>query len=121
LCRLRSERGSVYLEALIALAILALALIPIFTTFIVTPVSQRDAGDRMAALNLARAQLETLKLYSPEDWEWMDGVETVGGVEYAIAVDPPEETGVEGLYAARVTVSWSGGSVRLTTQIAEVR
>ncbi|WP_374712745.1 hypothetical protein [Symbiobacterium terraclitae] len=116
--RLRSERGGVYLEALIALAILALALIPILTTLIVTPASQRDAGERMAALNLARAQLETLKLYPPDDWDGLDTTETVGGVEYSIDVGPKEETGVEGLYTARVTVSWSGGSVSLTTQIA---
>lgn len=118
--RLRSERGGLYLEGLIALAILALALLPVLTTFLVTPGAQRAAGDRMAALNLARARLELLELRPPAEWDGLDGVETVGGVEYTIDVDPPGETGVEGLHTARVTVSWSGGSVSLTTQIAEV-
>ena len=117
--RLRSARGGIYLEALIALAILALALIPILTTFIITPASQRNAGDRLAALNLARAQLELLREYPPEEWDGMDHVEVVSGVEYTIAVDPPGETDVEGLYTARVVVSWPSGSVGLTTQLAE--
>jgi len=116
---LRSERGSVYLEALIALAILTLALLPVLTTYTVFPASQRDAGDRLAALNLARAQLEMLREYPPAEWDGLDRVESVGGVEYTIAVEPAGETDVEGLYTARVVVTWPDGRVSLTTQIAE--
>lgn len=125
--QLRGERGGIYLEALVALAILALAVIPILGAYLITPAAERHAGDEMTALNLARGTVESLKSIPPEYWASAGtATETVNGVEYAIVVAPYEQPDPSiPLYTARVRVYWydaKGGtqSVTLATQIAGV-
>lgn len=69
------ERGSIYLEALVATALLALALLPVYGIFGVVPAADRHASRHLTALNLARSELE-----------WANGLDAAGWT--ALAGDP---------------------------------
>lgn len=65
----RRSDGGIYVEALVAIAILAIALVPIIGSYGVTPAAQRQAGAYVAATNIARGRLETLHGLSGSDWD----------------------------------------------------
>lgn len=122
--RFRQDQGSIYVEALVALAILSLALIPLVGTFLITPAAHRQAEYQTAALNLARAHLEALHALTPRAWDDLvsdTDYDEVNGQDYAIAmvVTQPEEA----LKQVLVTVSWldpkgRSGEVSLATAVA---
>jgi Tfp pilus assembly protein PilV len=124
--RLRAESGSIYLEALIAIAVLSLALLPLIGAFIITPAAHRQAGQQMAALNLARGRLESLHALSGDSWDDLDEettIEAVDGQEYTVhLVVEPERPDQEGLRHVRVVVTWTGRGqerrVSLATAVA---
>lgn len=122
--RFRQEEGNLYVEALVALAILSLALIPLLGSFLVTPGAHRQAELQTAALNLARARLESLHALTPRGWDDLASdhdYDEVGGqaFEIALEVTQPEEA----LKQVLVTVSWLDpkgrpGEVSLATAVA---
>lgn len=118
--RLRTEQtGGIYIEALVAIAVLSLALVPIIGAFAITPAAQRQAGRYVVAANLARGRLEALHGLSGALWESLsDTAETVTqeGQAYTVETDvePPR---AEGLRDVRVIIRWTdgkGASARLT-------
>lgn len=117
---LRSEMtGGIYIEALVAMAVLTIALVPIMGAFAITPAAQRQAGRYVVAVNLARGRLEALHALPGAEWESLsDRTETViqEGQAYRVEtdVDAPRQ---EGLRDVRVTIRWTdgkGADARLT-------
>lgn len=120
--RLRSEAGSIYVEALVAMAILSIALIPIFGAFVITPAAQQQAGRRMEALNVARGELERLHSLPGDEWEQLTTatLATPGGFTLYREVSPPEQ----GLRQIQVRVTWQspkGGEQQVTLATAIAR
>lgn len=125
----RDQRGSIYVEALVAIAILAIALIPLIGTWFVTPGAQAQAGQQMVAMNLARAKLEAAHALTPTEWDSLASSSEVverSGLPYTIVseVTSPTDAGLNAhLKHLRVVVSWTNarGTVQqvvLTTSVA---
>ena len=117
--RFREEiRGGIYIEALVAIAVLTIALVPIIGAFAITPAAQRQAGKHIAAVNLARGRLEALHAISGEEFDALIDLSeavTLDGQPYQILtdVDEPREAGLRDV---RVTVFWTdskGAEARL--------
>lgn len=104
--------GGVYVEALVAVAILAIALVPIIGSYAVTPAAQRQAAGYVAAMNIARGRLEELHSLpptGPDSWESLvSGTTTVQRDQqtYTVitTVDPPRTPNLKDV---RVTVRWT--------------
>lgn len=118
--RLRSElAGGIYIEALVAIAVLSIALVPIIGAFAITPAAQRQAGRYVVAVNIARGRMEALHALPGTQWESLsDMTETVTqeGQAYTVEtdVDAPR---ADGLRDVRVTIRWTdgkGADARLT-------
>lgn len=125
--RLRTDMtGGIYIEALVAIAVLAIALVPILGTFAITPAAQRQAGKYTVAVNIARGRLEALHGLTGAEWESLSDIiqaVEVEGQVYTIDtdVDSPRE---EGLRDVRVTVRWvdaKGAPARLTLATSVAR
>lgn len=116
----QSQRGSIYVEALVAVAILALALIPLLGAFAISPAAQKQAGQHGIALNIARERLESLHTPHPT-WPAPTEVVNQGGAEYQVVTSSAERTA--GLQDVTITVSWTDGKgnrqhVTLATSVA---
>ncbi len=120
----RDQQGSLLVEALVGVAILAVALVPIFSSFWVAPAAQSQAGRQAVALAIARSRLETLHALAPSAW---DALASTGPTpdpvqpDYRVAVTVAPST--PGLKDVTVTVTWqpaggAPGSVTLTTSVA---
>lgn len=109
--RLRAEGGSIYVQTLVAVAILSLALIPLFGAFIISPAAHRQAGQQTAALNLVRGRLESIHALTGDAWDDLTDettTEVVDGLEYQIRLAVgPESPDQEGLRHVRVIVTWT--------------
>ncbi|MFZ5817985.1 MAG: type IV pilus modification PilV family protein [Bacillota bacterium] len=117
----RREAGGIYVEALVAVAVLAIALVPIIGGFAVTPAAQRQASQHAVALNLARGRLEALHGLSGAAWDGLaDQTElvTLEGQAYSVETDV-EDPRAEGLRDVRVTVRWTDAR-GLTDQVSLV-
>ncbi|HYF91773.1 MAG TPA: hypothetical protein VD969_05975 [Symbiobacteriaceae bacterium] len=123
---MREERGSIYVEALIAVAIMALGLIPIFGGWSLTAGAQIETGQKNAALAIARAHIEPLHALAGEDWDGLPANETISDPahpDYEIlqtAVARPDQAGLKDV---TITVSWTDRrgatqSVTLATAVA---
>lgn len=122
----QSARGSLLVEALVGMAILSVALLPIFAGFMTGPAAQRQAGQHLAALNIARARLESLHTLTPREW---DGLTPTGPTpdpaqpEYDVALAVAPRPDLSGLKDVTVTVAWVDGrgnrsAVSLATAVA---
>lgn len=123
--RVSGERGSIYIEALLAVAIMAVALIPIFSSFGLGPASEEQAARQIAALNIARAKLESLHTLSQEEWTYLADTSAPDTADpaYTVSLKVTEPDPKLELKDVIVTVSWSDHrgrpeSVQLTTSVA---
>lgn len=129
--RIADDRGALYVEALIAAAILAIALIPLIGVFSLTPKAQQDSARQITALNLARQELEALHARGPAaaGGGYQETVE-LNGVTYTVDVkvapweEPEGEEEEPLLYDITATVTWtdaSGGIHQVTLASAVAR
>lgn len=125
---LRDERGSLYVEAIVAIAIIAVAIMPILAGYVATGRSQEAAGERQVALNLARARLEQLQASARGAWA-TEVVSRPAQPEpapynrYTISQTVALRAGLPDLKDVTVTVTWtdrfgSATSVTLSTSLA---
>ncbi len=118
------QSGSVYVEALVGVAILAVALIPILGSFAVTPAALDQAAGYAGALNLARGELEALHALSGPEWDALtDEGPHPAGAGYTLQREVSLSPEAPDLKEVRVTVTWTDsrghpGSVTLTTLVA---
>lgn len=120
------QQGGIYVEALVAIAILAVALVPILGTYALTPAAQRQASGYSGAVNIARGRLEALHALTPAEWDSLSNQTnqvTLDGQAYTVirAVDQPRQ---EGLRDVRVTVRWTdpkGVTAEITLATSIVR
>lgn len=120
------ERGSIYAEALVSVAILAVALLPVFGGFLLGPRVQDETGRRNVALAIARGRLERLHALSGDAWDALPG-ETSGpdpdNPAYTVTLRTEPRDGVDGLKDVTVAVQWVDGrqrpqSVSLATAVS---
>lgn len=122
----QEQRGNIYIEALVAVAILVVALAPILGGFAMTPAVQEQSGRRLAALNIARGRLESLHALSGPAW---DGLDTTAPApdprspDYAVRLTVTPRPGLTDLKDVTVTVGWADNRGRshtldLTTSVA---
>lgn len=122
----RQQQGGIYVEALVAIAILAVALVPILGTYAITPAAQRQASGYSAAINIARGRLEALHALTPAEWNSLSNQTdqvTLEGEAFTVirAVDPPRSPGLRDV---RVTVRWTdpkGVTAEITLGTSVVR
>lgn len=129
---LRSSDGFTLVEAIVAVAILAICLIPMIGSYITAAATQNEAVHRLQALNVARAEVEELEQAGyagaasgshpfptpagTTDWP-------LSGYTVDVTVDP--HAGRSNLKDVTVQVSWSDAldnslirSVTLHTSLA---
>lgn len=121
----RIQAGGVYVEAVVAIAILAIALVPIIGSYAITPAAQRQAAGYSAAMNIARGRLEELHGLPPASWDSLTTstvTVTRDQQSYTVttAVDPPRTSNLRDV---RVTVRWTdpkgiAGEITLGTSVA---
>lgn len=141
--RLRTDtQGGIYLEALVALAILAIALVPMIGAFAATPTAQQESGEYLTAMNVARERLEELHDLSGAQWDALQDRSSsteINGVRYSwdrtVTRRPQPPPQVEGeepeegdpladlLLDVSVTVTWTDRTgderqVTLATSVA---
>ena len=67
-CRLRTEKGFILAEVMLAIFIMSVALVAISAMFIQAIQAGVMANHYTVAANLAQKQLELLKIHPPEYW-----------------------------------------------------
>lgn len=124
--RLADERGNIYVEALIAAAVLALGLLPIFGGWSLSANAQVQTARQNTALAVARSYLEPLHGYSAAAWDAIPATVTMQDpanpgftITRTAAVRPEQGT----LKDVTVTVAWVDArgraqSVALATAVA---
>lgn len=124
--RLREERGNIYVEAIIAVAVLAVGLLPVLGGWSVSAGARVQTARQNTALALARAYLEPVHGYGADTWERMpasvtlqDPANTGFTITRTAAVRPDQA----GLKDVTVTVAWADAkgkvqSVALATSVA---
>ena len=123
---MRDERGNIYVEALIAVAVLALGLIPIFGGWSVTAGAQHQTGRKNEALSIARANIEPLHMLGGTAWDSLPASQSIPNPAdpgYTIVRSVAPRADQTGLKDVTVTVTWvdqkgSTQSVALTTAVA---
>lgn len=69
LYKFKNPRGFMLVDVLLAMVILSLSIVGIFTMFLQAVQVDTVGKDYMIATNLAQKQLELLKTYPPEYWD----------------------------------------------------
>jgi Tfp pilus assembly protein PilV len=125
--RLRQQQGNILVEGVVAAAILVVALIPIFGSFMLAPQVHRQTGSRTVALNIARARLERLHALTGAEWDALPPSETApdpSDPAYTVTQTVTPRAGLAGLKDVQVTVTWTdqrGRPQRLTLTTAVAR
>lgn len=104
------QRGSILTETLVAAAVLAVALIPIFGSFSLGPATHDLVGRRAAAISIARGEAERLHTLTPAEWANLPAHATYpdpADPTYTVTRSVIERTGVAGLKDVTVTVAWT--------------
>ncbi|HWI65520.1 MAG TPA: hypothetical protein VNT75_27125 [Symbiobacteriaceae bacterium] len=123
---LREERGNIYVEALIAVAILGLGLLPVFGGWSLTARARDQVGSRTAALALARSYLEPLHAVTAETWNSLPASQSMTDAAnpgYTIVRTVQSRPDLAGAKDVTVTVTWKDRagkdqSVVLATSVA---
>jgi hypothetical protein len=124
--RFADERGNIYVEALIAVAVLAVGLLPIFGGWSLSAGARVQTSRQNAALAVARAYIEPLHGYSAAAWEAIPASTTLqdpanpGFTITRTAAVRPDQAGLKDV---TVTVAWVDArgrvqSVALATAVA---
>lgn len=66
---MEEQQGSVYIEALVAVAILVVAILPAYSSFVLAPKVQSQASQNLTAMNIARSTLEYYQSISGSQWD----------------------------------------------------
>ncbi|MDF2629359.1 MAG: hypothetical protein K0R39_3190 [Symbiobacteriaceae bacterium] len=120
------ERGNIYVEALIAVAVLAVGLMPIFGGWSLSAGARAQTARQNAALAVARAHMEPLHRYSALAWDEMPPQVTLqdpANPGFTITRTAAPRSGQAGLKDVTVTVAWvdargKAQSVALATAVA---
>lgn len=124
---MRDERGNIYVEVLIAVAVLTIGLIPIFGGWSLTAGAQGQTGQKNTALALARANIEPLHALSGTAWDALPASQPIAppaaSPGYSITRTVAPRAGQTGLKDVTVTVTWvdqkgKSQSIALTTAVA---
>jgi len=120
---MRDERGNIYVEALIAVAVLAIGLLPIFGGWSLTAGAQAQTGRKNAALAVARGYIEPLHALSHDTWSQPLNLGPLTDSGFTVTRTASVRPDLEGLKDVTVTVAWvdqkgTAQSVTLATAIA---
>jgi Tfp pilus assembly protein PilV len=118
----RDERGSIYVEAVIAAAVLAVGLLPVFGGWTMVSRAQDQTGRTNQALAIARGYTEKLHALSGAAWDALPPAPFPDS-GYTVTETAVPRTGATGLKDVTVTVSWTDGkgqshAVTLATSVA---
>lgn len=117
----RDERGNIYIEAVIAVAVLAIGLLPVFGGWSLTAGAQEQTGRRNKAVAIARSYIEPLHALNSTAWESIDlNAQNEGFTIARTAALRPDNAGLKDVW---VTVSWTDRkgltqTVNLVTAVA---
>lgn len=122
----RNKKGMTLIEAIVAVVILGIMVVPLAGFFTVSSQRARITVVERQALALAEAKIESMRENSFADYQLTDDVDSgqwtwePGGKFSGMVKTERTYNGIM-LLKATVTVSWDGGEVNLSTLVSKHR
>lgn len=112
---MRSERGFVLVDSLLAICLMGIALMAVTAVFISAIRTQERAAEYTVAVGLAQKQMELLKTWRKSDWE---RTSAVGNIAWQGSEELPLKlNGI--LYQVKTEVAvWSSQLVAVTVSVS---